>query len=138
MPLEEIVKQVAETIQKEANARAVFGEATKLDTHVLIPVASVTVNISGGGGGGARRPAQEIARLFGGGSGALNVVSTPVGFIHEKDGQVVFTRIEKGEDKVLPQFAERIVSVFAPREKKGVETAPVAEKVEKGKPAEKR
>ncbi len=132
MPLEDIVKQVAETIQKEANARAVFGEATKLDTHVLIPVASVTVNVSGGGG--TRRPATEIARLLGGGGGALHVVSTPVGFIHEKDGQVVFTRIEKGEDKMLPQFAERIVSVFAPREKKAVEKPAAAEK---GKAAEK-
>ena len=117
---EEIVKQVAETIQKEANARAVFGEPAKLDTHVVIPVASVVISLSGGGGGGSRKPGAEIARLFGGGGGGLQVIATPVGFIHEKNGEVVFTRIEKPkpEEKGLPLVAERIMGAFAARAEK--------------------
>ena len=118
---EEIVKQVADTIQKEANARAVFGDPAKLDTRIVIPVASVHISLSGGGGGGSRRPRAEFARLFGGGTGELSVSATPVGFIHEKNGEVVFTRIEKPkteEGKALPLVAERIMGAFASRAEK--------------------
>lgn len=125
MPFGEIVKQVAETIQKEANARAVFGEPTKLDTHIVIPVASVVISLSGGGGG-SRKPGADIVRLFGGGGGGLTVTASPVGFIHEKDGAVVFTRIEKPkqEDKALPLVAERIMGAFASRAEKGQQKPP--------------
>ncbi len=122
MAFEEIIKQVAETIQREANARAVFGEPAKLDTHVVIPVASVVISISGGGGGGLRKPGVDIARLFGGGGG-LNVTASPVGFIHEKDGVVAFTRIEKtkADEKTLPLVAERIMGAFASRAEKSAQ-----------------
>ena len=128
MSFEEIVRQVAETIQKEANARAVFGEPAKLDTKVVIPVASVVIQISGGGGGGTRKPGAEIARLFGGGGGGLNVTAAPVGFIHEKDGAVVFTRIDKPkpEEKGLPLVAERIMGAFASRADKAQQQKPPA------------
>jgi uncharacterized spore protein YtfJ len=90
--MEEIVKQVAESVEKEANARAVFGQAVKLERHTVIPVASV--NLGGGGGGampGPRTPAL-VRALRGGGAGmGLNV--RPVGFIHEREGEVVFTPI---------------------------------------------
>ncbi|MGZ6142487.1 MAG: spore germination protein GerW family protein [Myxococcales bacterium] len=119
MAFEEIVKQVAETIQKEANVRAVFAEPMKLDTHIVVPVASVVVSIGGGGGGGSRKPGAELQRFFGGGGGGVNVTATPVGFIHEKDGQVVFTYIEaaKAEEKGLPAVAERLMNAFSAREK---------------------
>jgi uncharacterized spore protein YtfJ len=125
MPFEEIVKQVTETIQKEASARAVFGEPTKLDTHIVVPVATVSIELGGGGGGGTRKPGAEIARIFGGGGGGLKVVARPVGLIHEQDGAVVFTRIEaeKPIDAPAP-LAERIVSALTPRpreEKKSAE-----------------
>jgi len=127
MQLEEIVKEVAETIQQEANARAVFGDPAKLETRIVIPVAAVRVSVGGKGGGGT--PGGEVARFFGGGSGGFTVSATPVGFIHEKDGAVTFTRIEPLKPESLPQFAERIVAAFAPRQKP-VETKPAAEKHE--------
>ncbi len=119
MAFEEIVKQVAETIQKEANARAVFAEAMKLDTHVVIPVAAVQISLGGGGTGSSRKPTSELARFFGAGGGGLDVRAKPVGFIHEKDGIVVFTPIEipaegKEKEKGLP---ERLMSAIAPKEK---------------------
>ena len=114
MPFEEIVKQVAETIQKEANARAVFGEPTKLDTHIVVPVAGITISIGGGGGGGSRKPGIELPRFFGGGGGGLNIIARPAGFIHEKDGVVIFTPIEteKRPETGLPLVARQIRSVF--------------------------
>ena len=125
MPFEEIVKQVAETIQKEANARAVFAEPMKLDTHIVVPVASVVVSVGGGGGGGSRQPDVKLPRIFGGGGGGINVVSKPVGFIHEKDGQVVFTYIESEKpekEKGLPAMAEKLIGAFSAK------PAPAAEK----------
>lgn len=108
MAFEEIVKQVAETIQKEANVRAVFAEATKLDTHIVVPVATVTVSIGGGGTGTTRKTEDKITAAGGGG---VNVICKPVGFIHEKDGQVIFTTIE--HEKGLPAMAERLLQAFA-------------------------
>ena len=121
MPFEEMVKQVTETIQKEGNAKAVFGEPTKLDTHVVIPVASIVISVGGGGGGASRKPVAEIARFFGGGGGGVDVVASPVGFIHERDGAVVFTRIDRaGEEERaqhLPPLAEKIASAFTAKAK---------------------
>ena len=118
MAFEEIVKQVAETIQKEANARAVFAEAMKLETHVVIPVAAVHISLGGGGTGSSRKPTSELARFFGAGGGGLDVRANPVGFIHEKDGAVVFTPIEiKSEHEKEKGLPERLMAAFAAKEK---------------------
>jgi uncharacterized spore protein YtfJ len=113
MSFDEMVKVVGETIQKEANAKAVFGEPMKLDTHVLVPVASVVINVGGGGGATSAKKDDPAARFVGGGGGGLTVVSTPLGFLHEKDGQVVFTAIPTAKPAEatlhpLPPMVERI------------------------------
>ena len=92
MSMEAIVKQVAESVEKEANARAVFGQAVKLERHTVIPVAAVNL----GGGGGAAMPggrAPTLLRLLRGGGGGVGLNVRPVGFIHERNGEVVFTPI---------------------------------------------
>lgn len=123
MSVEEIVKQVSETIQKEANARAVFAEPMKLDKHLVIPVATVVVSIGGGGTGGSRRPAIDVARFFGAGGGGINVLAQPVGYIYEEGDKVVFAPIEKPhhEEKGLP---ERLMGVIASRGEKKQEKRP--------------
>lgn len=88
MALEEMVKQVAELLEKEGNSKAVFGEVVKLDTHNIMPVAVIEV---GGGGGGAGARQEKLPVLGGGGALALKV--RPVGFIQEKNGEVLFTPI---------------------------------------------
>jgi uncharacterized spore protein YtfJ len=65
-----VLRQVAETLEKEGNARAMFIEPVKLDRKSIIPVACVP---------------------FGSGGGVGFSVN-PVGFVHEEDGAVVFTR----------------------------------------------
>ena len=99
MELDTVTRELAETIQKEANSRAIFGEPVKLDTHVMVPVA--VVSIAGGAGGGtgtgpSKVKEDELKPGSGtGGGGGLAIQVRPVGFIHEKDGQVVFTRIDE-------------------------------------------
>jgi uncharacterized spore protein YtfJ len=108
MELETITREVAETIQKEANIRAICGDPIKLDTHVVVPVA--TVSIGGGAGGGtATGPAKvkDVELKPGSGmgmGGGMAIQVRPVGFIHEKDGQVVFTRIEGAEGSMLSRM----------------------------------
>jgi uncharacterized spore protein YtfJ len=91
MALEDVVKQIAETLEREGNARAVFGEPMKLETKTLIPVA--VIGLGGGGAlGGAPDSSKVMKAIFsGGGGGGFNV--RPVGFIHERDGEVVYTPI---------------------------------------------
>lgn len=81
MAIEELVKQVAATFERDGSSQAIFGPAFELEHHKIIPVAVV---LGGAGGGGAE----------GGGGGvgfAVNV--RPVGFIHESGEHVVFTPI---------------------------------------------
>lgn len=76
---------IVQSIVENAHAQAVFGEAVKLDTHTIVPVAMV--KISGGGGGGG------LLRMLGGGGGG-NMKVVPLGFITEREGEVTFTPIE--------------------------------------------
>ncbi len=81
MELEAVITQVAQTIQKEANISAVFGEPKKLDEHTIIPVARVKITISAGGGMGS---GPETTKAGGaGGGGALLVEVEPIGFIRD-------------------------------------------------------
>ncbi len=91
MPMEEIVKQIAETLEREGNARAVFGEPMKLESKTVIPVA--VIGFGGGGGLGAAPDSSKLVKAIfsGGGGGGFNI--RPVGFIHERGGEVVFTPI---------------------------------------------
>jgi len=76
---------IVQSIVENAHAQAVFGEAVKLDTHTIVPVAMV--KMSGGGGGRGL-----LRMLGGGGGGTLKVV--PLGFITEREGEAPFTPIE--------------------------------------------
>lgn len=100
-----VARDLAAMVEREGNVRAVFGEPMKLESRVVIPVASVAM---GGGGGGLRAlgAAVDIVRrwlrrgnthvapsrtFLGGGGGGIDV--RPVGFLSEQDGRVVFTPI---------------------------------------------
>lgn len=113
--LEELIKQIGDTIQNEANAKAVFGDPIKLDNHTIVPVA--VINVGFGGGGATRAPEEKPAplRRFFGAGGGMGLQARPVGFIHEKDGQVVFTPIH-----VEPPNAGSTVSPFVPPAVAGV------------------
>lgn len=93
----DIVGRIGETIQNEANVKAVFGQPIQLDSKTFVPVAVVSVSL-GAGGGGARILGKLLEEKGGtapfGGGGAMNVFAVPVGFLSEKEGAIVFTPIE--------------------------------------------
>jgi uncharacterized spore protein YtfJ len=88
-----VAAMVAETIEREANVRALFGEPVAVGGHTVIPVASVFV--ATGAGGGAGNPDAEDGGV--GAGGGLLVRATPVGFIHEQGGTLAFTPIDVAE-----------------------------------------
>lgn len=92
MAFDEMMKQVALTLERDGSVRAVFGEAIKLEHHTIVPVAVV----SGGGGAGGSQGEQAA-----GGAGiAVNV--RPVGFISEHGDEVTFTPIHlEGQNRAL-------------------------------------
>lgn len=100
--LEDIAHHVAETIQKEANVWAVFGEPQRLDNKTVIPVAKVSVSGGAGGGGASTKGKDQEQRFIPlGGGGGLSIEVTPLGFICEKDDEVVFTSLEPENGGVL-------------------------------------
>jgi len=93
MDLEAIAKHIAETIGHSGDAKAVFGEPLKLATQVIVPVAAVSSHVGGGGG---------RSGIGSGGGGGFHLRVVPVGYIHERDGAVVFTPIDVPEHALAP------------------------------------
>ena len=102
--LQEIVREIARTIESRAALKAVFGEPVKLAGHTVMPVATVFVSFGGGLGVGGRLgiavergaglASRFLPRLFGGGAGGgLNVSVRPVGFIEDGAEGLRFTAI---------------------------------------------
>ena len=94
---------VARMLEREGNVTSVFGAPVKLDNKTVIPVAFVNV---GSGGGGVFVPAAQrfldrIRRLLparlGAGGGGFGIHVRPIGYLHEEDGHVVFSRIDVNE-----------------------------------------
>lgn len=103
--LEGVAHEIATVLAEEGNARAVFGPPMKLDTHTIIPVASVAMGGGLGGVSALGAAVRKLRKLFsagvdvqpsrslaGGGGGGIDV--RPVGYLSEEDGHVVFTRID--------------------------------------------
>lgn len=99
MDMETVVREAANAIESTGNARAVFGDPIKLDTHVIVPVAAVLTGVGLGGG--------QSVLLGAGGGGGVDLKVVPLGYIHETDEGIEFTRIEVPElDRIL-EAAER-------------------------------
>lgn len=90
-----IVERIAETLERTAGVRAVFGEPVKLDDRTVMPVAKVILAGGGGAGldrGGKDHPDKPAPDLGLGGGGTFQVL--PVGFICEVNGEPVFRPID--------------------------------------------
>jgi uncharacterized spore protein YtfJ len=111
MDIQKLVHDVAETLQRDANARAVFGEPVTLGEHTILPVAMVIMALGGGGGGLSPDPEKPMGM---GGGGGLDVKTLPVGFIHESDGEVRFTAIPL-PDAVAHEHAPGLIDAIKKR-----------------------
>ncbi len=117
MNLDNIIKSITETLQKEANVNTVFGQPLELESKKAIPVARIQMTVSGGGGGGSGHEEQETEGAppkdgsGGGGGGKIDVQVIPVGFIHEGGDGVVFTAIDTTPEGVIGRIEHLIKNV---------------------------
>lgn len=109
MNLEAVAAQLAQTIQKEANINAIFGEPKQLDQHTIIPVARIKVTLAGAGGGG-KGPAPGGAEggdapsgTAGGtgGGGGMDIEVQPIGFIRDGADGAEFVAIDPTPEGLL-------------------------------------
>jgi uncharacterized spore protein YtfJ len=122
MSIEDIAAKVAETIQKEANINAIFGEPKKLDEHTIVPVARVEISMGGGGGGGkGPAPKQEDDGEEGGGTvgviggtgggGGLDIEVRPLGFIRDTADGAEFVAIDPTPEGLLGKVEHLIKGI---------------------------
>lgn len=109
--LQATIEQLAESIRSEANVRAVFGDAIKLDERTIVPVATVTISMGGGMGLGRKLKSNGEGKMipFGaGGGGGLDVKVIPVGFVAEREGGAAFVPIADDQTGVV-QRAQSVI-----------------------------
>ena len=92
MNAKEIIQEITEKVQKNANVKVVFGDPIKDKETTIIPVA--TICIRGGGGGGFGEGIDKKDNSKGGGMGlGVQVITRPVGYIEIKNGNSNFVEI---------------------------------------------
>jgi uncharacterized spore protein YtfJ len=99
MDTQDLITKVTETVQKNANTKAVFGDPIEKDGVTVIPVSKVSYS-GGGGGGQGKEPREEKVEGSGMGLG-LHIKNSPVGYIEIKGGEAVFKRISSKEKLFL-------------------------------------
>jgi uncharacterized spore protein YtfJ len=126
MNLEAIAAQIAQTIQKEANINAIFGEPKQLDQHTIIPVARIKVAFGGGAGSGSgltprkkdEAPESVSSASAIGGGGGLEIEVQPLGFIRDGADGPTFIAIEPTPEGLLGKV-EHLIKGLRPGQKAG-------------------
>lgn len=114
MDVKEIITDVTDKIQKNANVKAVFGDPIEKGNIMVIPVSSVSVY--GGGGGGIDTRGEEStpggARAQGMGLG-VKVKTTPVGYIEITNDGARFVEIVQNSKIILRGMALGAFAIFS-------------------------
>jgi uncharacterized spore protein YtfJ len=115
MDAKDIIKEVTEKIQKNANVKAVFGEPYEKGTRTVIPVARVSVCGCGGGGSKKSNEDEESSeKSKGRGIGfGLRVKAIPVGYIEIDDDGAHFEEIIEQKRIIMTKFALGAFAIFS-------------------------
>jgi uncharacterized spore protein YtfJ len=113
MDAKDVIKEVTEKIQKNANVKAVFGEPYEKESRTVIPVARVSICGCGGTRkGNEDEENQEKSKGKGIGFG-LHVKAVPVGYI-EIDGEGAhFEEIIEQKRIIMAKFALGAFAIFS-------------------------
>ena len=90
MDAKELIADITQTIQRNASAKAAFGEPYKEGAVTVIPVAKICVK--GGGGGGTDMKTNEEKGGKGMGIG-LSITTTPLGYLRITQDDAQFIEI---------------------------------------------
>lgn len=120
MQLNEMLKQVTEFIEKEANAKTVIGETFKLGEFSCVPVVKMGFGLGSGGGLGH---VTKTSDGEGGGAGA-GIGLQPVGFLVAKGDNISFIDTAKhtGLSNMFEKVPDLIEKYMKSREKETAST----------------
>jgi len=97
MEAKELIQEIVDKVQENANVKVVFGEPIQQDGTLIIPVAKVAVYGGGAGGTGPdkrREDTTEPAGKDAAGMGlGLSIRTVPLGYIEVVDGEAYFQEI---------------------------------------------
>ena len=115
MDVKDIMKDVTEKIQKNANAKAIFGEPYEKGNLTVIPVARVSIWGCGGGGSDKSNSDDQIKEKSPGkGMGlGLQVKAHPVGYIEIDDKGAHFEEIIEQKRIIMSKFALGAFAIFS-------------------------
>jgi uncharacterized spore protein YtfJ len=96
MEVKDLLREVAEKIERTANVKAVFGDPIGEGNEMIVPVARVGVR-AGGGGGSGDTAGGPGPRGRGNGIGlGMKIDAAPVGYIKRtQDGAVFISTIDR-------------------------------------------
>jgi len=115
MDAKDIIKEVTEKIQKNANVKAVFGEPYEKGNRTVIPVARVSI-CGYGGGGSVKCDDDEENREKSKGKGmglGMRVKAVPVGYIEIDDKGAHFEEIIEQKRIIMTKFALGAFAIFS-------------------------
>jgi len=115
MDAKDVIKEVTEKIQKNANVKAVFGEPHEKGNRTVIPVARVSI-CGFGGSGSDKSNEDEVKQEKSKGKGmgfGLHVKAVPVGYIEIDDEGAHFEEIIEQKRIIMAKFALGAFAIFS-------------------------
>jgi uncharacterized spore protein YtfJ len=115
MDANDVIKEVTEKIQKNANVKAVFGEPYEKENRTVIPVARVSICGCGGGSlDKCNEDEEKEEKSKGKGMGlGLRVKAVPVGYIEIDDEGAHFEEIIEQKRIIMAKFALGAFAIFS-------------------------
>lgn len=115
MDAKDIIKEVTEKIQKNADVKAVFGEPYEKGTRTVIPVARVSICGCGSNGLGKCSEDEETReKSKGRGMGlGMHVKAVPVGYIEIDEKGAHFEEIIEQKRIIMTKFALGAFAIFS-------------------------
>jgi uncharacterized spore protein YtfJ len=111
MDAKEIIKEVADIIQKNANVEAVFGKPYEKGNITIIPVSKSSIYCGGGGGAGEN---EEFEKAKGLGIGMGTRIKTiPVGYIEIDNEGARFVEVFQNSKLIMAGIALGAFSVYS-------------------------
>jgi len=111
MDIKDVIKEVTENIQNNANVKAVFGEPYEKGKITVIPVSRVSICGFGGRGPGDKE-AEDKPQKRPMGMG-LRVKNTPAGYIEINDEEARFVEITDQSTVIKAGIALGVFAIFS-------------------------
>ncbi|MGE5341368.1 MAG: GerW family sporulation protein [Candidatus Omnitrophota bacterium] len=111
MDTSEVIREVAEHIQKNTTVEAIFGKPVERGHVTIIPVSQI--KISGGGGGGSTDEKKNQSPKGSGMGLGVSIKAIPLGYIEIKEDSARFVEISRRSRIKVMVMALGALTVFS-------------------------